>query len=306
MNRGAFFLSVRSALFGGSLNQGQVDGMGAILDEWERRKLSDQRWLAYMLATTYHETARTMQPIAEYGGKSARYAPYYGRGFVQLTWEANYAKAGKIVGVDLVKSPDRAMELPIATVVLFDGMIDGWFTGKKLGDYIKGILCDYEGARKIINGTDKAATIAGYAKTFQRAIEAAAIAQIPAEPAAVLPPKPPTLPPRQPDDPGVPEAPPKAATSGLFHASPVIVTGGAAAAATYLSGASIMWTIVIVIAVIVAAYLLIKHFDKKLGAEIDSAIHPAKPVSKPVVPQAANTPPPATPIAPVPTDANKT
>ncbi len=166
-----------------------------------------------MLATTFHETARTMQPIAEFGGKQRRYAPYYGRGFVQLTWEANYAKAGEVVGVDLVAHPDRAMELPIATAVLFDGMIDGWFTMRKLADYIASPRFDYVSARRIINGTDRAQVIAGYAFNFEKALRAAAIPEPhvggPDVPAVILPAKPTSpsgtapAPQRQPDDPGV-------------------------------------------------------------------------------------------------------
>src|ERR1044071_1113225 len=109
MNREAFFAAVRHAPFDGRLSQLQVDGMNAILDAWEQRfsqssssavgrpppGTGDRRWLAYMLATTFHETARTMQPIREFGrGRGTRYGTtYYGRGFVQLTWEANYRKA---------------------------------------------------------------------------------------------------------------------------------------------------------------------------------------------------------------------
>jgi putative chitinase len=176
MNRESFFASVRSAPFTGSLTQPQVDGMTAILDEWDRRALTDLRWLAYMLATTFLETARTMQPIREFGrGKGMRYGTiYYGRGFVQLTWEANYRKASAVVAVDLVAHPDKALELPIAATIMFDGMMKGWFTGKKLADYIHWGDCDYVGARHIINGSDKATTIAGYAVSFEKALKAAA------------------------------------------------------------------------------------------------------------------------------------
>ena len=67
-NRETFFEVVRSDPFGGSLIQDQVDGMNYILDTWEDAPPSDDlRWLAYALATTYHETAATMLPIAEYG-----------------------------------------------------------------------------------------------------------------------------------------------------------------------------------------------------------------------------------------------
>src|SRR5207237_2552895 len=111
--------------------------------------------------------------ISEYGGKSTRYAPYYGRGFVQLTWSYNYKKAGDIIGVDLVSHPERALELPIATTILFDGMLQGWFTGKKLSNYITATSCDYVGARRIINGIDRATAIAGYARSFEAALLAA-------------------------------------------------------------------------------------------------------------------------------------
>src|SRR4249920_15149 len=71
-----FFDEVRVTLFSDSLSQGQVDGMNALLDAWERismvRPDVDLRWLAYVLATDFHETAFTMQPIEEYG-KGAGY-----------------------------------------------------------------------------------------------------------------------------------------------------------------------------------------------------------------------------------------
>ena len=68
IDRTTFFAEVRQNLFGGTLRQGQVDGINAILDEWEARRLGDPRHLAYMLATPYHEVDKTMQPIKEYGG----------------------------------------------------------------------------------------------------------------------------------------------------------------------------------------------------------------------------------------------
>ena len=51
-----------------------------------------------------------------------------------------------------------------------EGMILGTFTGKKLGDYFKGVKQDWEGARRIINGTDKKALIASYAQKYYAAI----------------------------------------------------------------------------------------------------------------------------------------
>ncbi len=187
INRNFFFTQVRSTLFDGMLKQQQVNGITAILDEWETDKAKkDDRWLAYMLSTVHHETAATMQPIEEFGkGKGRRYGkqirmngkPYtnttnifYGRGFVQLTWYDNYEKAGKKLKQDFIQHPENVMELTNATKIMFAGMAEGWFTGKKLGDYFNIIKEDWVNARRIINGLDRADWIASYAKKYYAAI----------------------------------------------------------------------------------------------------------------------------------------
>jgi predicted chitinase len=91
---------------------------------------------------------------------------YYGRGFVQLTWYENYQKAGKKFGIDLLNNPDLACDLQIATDIMFEGMIHGWFTGRKLSQYFSATKTDWINARKIINGRDKDVLIAGYAQAF--------------------------------------------------------------------------------------------------------------------------------------------
>ena len=64
INRNFFFTQVRRTLFANNLRQSQVDGINAILDGWEAKYTADDdRWLAYALATTYHETDQHMQPI---------------------------------------------------------------------------------------------------------------------------------------------------------------------------------------------------------------------------------------------------
>lgn len=180
INRKTFYDSVRLSLFGGSMSQKKVLGMETILNEWEAEKLTDLRYLAYMLATTYHETAHTMEPVAEYGhGKGRKYGEpdpvthqtYYGRGFVQLTWKGNYEAMSKVTGVDLVNDPDKAMDISIATKILFYGMLHGSFTGKKLSDYFNDLTTDWIKARRIINGLDKADLIAGYAEKFFTALK---------------------------------------------------------------------------------------------------------------------------------------
>ncbi|TIM14456.1 MAG: hypothetical protein E5Y67_12310 [Mesorhizobium sp.] len=130
---------------------------------------------AYVLATAYHETAHTMKPIAEMGSqqylRSKPYWPFIGRGYVQITWEANYKKAGGKLGRDFVKNPDLLLQAKYAAPILVIGMIEGWFAGDKrgrhtLGRHITLSKSDFIGARRIINGTDKAALIASYAQKY--------------------------------------------------------------------------------------------------------------------------------------------
>ncbi|MGX9455526.1 peptidoglycan-binding protein [Photobacterium damselae subsp. damselae] len=145
------------------------------------------QYLAYILATVYHETAFTMASIEEYGkGKGHEYGKphpvtgklYYGRTYPQITWYENYKKAAENIvdlnmahSVDLVNEPELALNPFYGAQITLFGMMQGWFTGKKLADYWNHGQFDYVGARRIINGTDKAQTIAGYAREIESAIE---------------------------------------------------------------------------------------------------------------------------------------
>jgi predicted chitinase len=120
------------------------------------------------MATIQHETAATYKPIAEYGGARQRYAPYFGRGYVQLTWKYNYEKYGTMLHQDFVNHPDLVMQPDVSLFIIVNGMRDGVFTGKKLSDYIYGSHVDFVNARRIINGLDRADLIAGYAKQWQQ------------------------------------------------------------------------------------------------------------------------------------------
>ncbi len=191
-----FFAALRRGILGPALDQGEVDGVNALLAACEGWPLA---WTAYALATAYHETAGTMQPIKEYGSTSyfmRRYdktgqkprlaaqlgntevgdgARFAGRGYVQLTGRANYRKAGAKVGVDLIADPDAAMRPDIAAKILRHGMAEGWFTGKSLAMLPRtgtASTLAYVNARRIINGIDKAQKIAGEAKQFEAALVA--------------------------------------------------------------------------------------------------------------------------------------
>jgi predicted chitinase len=198
-----FFDTIREdgGLFRGSMSSSQVAGINAILAEDAKFK-QDPRWLAYELATAFHETARTMQPVREtkaandnaaiaildkafatgqlpwvkspYWRKDADGKSWLGRGLVQLTHKRNYEILGKAVGADLVADPDRAMESQVAVDIMFVGMRDGLFTGKSLADYFNSNNTDWVNARRIINGVESAEKVAGYAKAFYMALKNAA------------------------------------------------------------------------------------------------------------------------------------
>lgn len=158
----------------GKLNQSQVNGINFLVSAFAADKELSYAQAAYMLATAWHETAQTMQPVIENGSerylKSKTYYPYIGYGYVQLTWLANYKRMGDFLKIDLVSDPKLALKPDIAVKIMIEGMKKGMFTGKKLKDYIDQSKKDYLGARRIINGTDKASLIAGYATTFEKAL----------------------------------------------------------------------------------------------------------------------------------------
>jgi len=118
-----------------------------------------------------------MLPIKERGSdaylRSKKYYPYIGYGYVQLTWDDNFRRVGKLIGVDLIKNPEKALEKDIASEILIKGMVFGWFTGvgfhRKCPVY-RYNLASYVRARKIVNGTDKAQVIAEYAMQFEKAL----------------------------------------------------------------------------------------------------------------------------------------
>lgn len=186
MNSKAFYDSIRATLFAGKISGKQFEGMEAILSEYSNRCINDLRKLAYVLATAYHETAKTMQPIAEYGkgrgydyGKKLKMSRqpystpnhiYYGRGHIQLTWYENYYSMGKKMGIDLLNNPDLMLTMSVSISAMFTGMINGMFTGKRLGDYFTADKTDPVNARKIVNGLDAAGKIKGYYELFYGAL----------------------------------------------------------------------------------------------------------------------------------------
>lgn len=211
MDRAAFFAAVRSSLFSGKLSAEQVKGMEAVIDAFDRQGLTDKRWLAYMLATAYHETGRTMEAISENLNYSAlglqkTFGRYFSASEVALYARKPEKIANRVYGnrmdngdevsgdgwkyrgrglvqitgrrnytlYGIQDDPDRALDLGTAVRIMITGMTTGAFTGKKLSDYFGGEKADWVNARRIINGLDRAADIAEIGQKFHKAIEVAA------------------------------------------------------------------------------------------------------------------------------------
>lgn len=180
------------------------------LDGLLTRIEQDDGWVileqvAYFLATIAHETGFTFRPVKEKRASKARqpelwatqerYWPsgFYGRGYVQITWARNYAKLGRVLadaghldgGADsLVENPDLTLFQDVAYWIAAIGMREGLFTTRRLVQYIRSevyvggskVRADYLGARRIINGQDRAEDIAEIANGFEVALLAGSAA----------------------------------------------------------------------------------------------------------------------------------
>lgn len=158
------------------LSDKQDATINAILNECESQGVDDIRQIAYIFGTAYWECHNPrkpllrMTPMIEYGGeaylRSKKYYPYYGMGLSMLTWLSNYKKEGERLGIDLINHPELILNIPTAANSHVYCMKHGSYTGKKLSDYINPDKCDFLNARRIINGTDKAAEIMAIAQKF--------------------------------------------------------------------------------------------------------------------------------------------
>lgn len=212
IDRKVFFDAIRPVLYPKGLTQQAVDGLEYILATWEKgyQDRTPLTQFAAVLGQVHLETAHTMQPIHEYGdagyffrmydvggsrpqkarelgnvnpGDGARFA---GMGYIQSTGRANARRATRRMrelgliraDVDFEESPELLMRPEYAVHVMFLGMEEGWFTGRRLDDVVDAVEdgdehADFVKARAIINGSDKAGLIADYSDAFLAALRAA-------------------------------------------------------------------------------------------------------------------------------------
>ena len=188
IDKGRFFEEYRRNL-GRIRRQVTVDTINAILNRADTERTPIPH-LAYMFATALHEARDRsyiydFYPLTERGSYAyitrlywfnkrvrgwlgndteAEAWKFRGRGLVQLTGETNYESFG------IQDNPEKALEPDMAVHIMFEGMNKGIFTGRKLSMYLNIDKKDYYNARRIINGTDRAALIATYAEIFERVI----------------------------------------------------------------------------------------------------------------------------------------
>lgn len=187
---------ILSLTFGGSCLDGLIRAAGdtagareyipVLYAAAQAAGVTDTAQMAYIFATAQWETDH-FKTLNEYGDVAYfhRYDgrvdlgnthpgdgyTYRGRGYVQVTGRANYAKMGAVFGVDLVNHPELAADPNLAARISIYGMMHGSFTGVSLSDYFSNGRIDFVNARRIINGTSHAEDVAGNAFAFYNVLK---------------------------------------------------------------------------------------------------------------------------------------
>jgi len=259
LDRSKFFAAIRP-LFG-KLTVAQVAGLNRLIDAFLLYALIlDRRHLAYILATSFHETGRRMQPVREGFADSTAQAisrlnaawaagklkwvktPYwragwFGRGDVQLTHEANYRGAIrdavlKVFSIDIHADPDAVLRGDISAFVVIEGVTRGVtkrpdFTAFAIEDFLNATTTDYDNARKSVNPGEKDSyrKVGDYARRFEAALVAGGMPLTAARMPGALGKAPASLPPTAPSSP--PKVTPEPAPTGGLLRSGAQATGGA-------------------------------------------------------------------------------
>jgi predicted chitinase len=165
-----------------STNAGALSHISRLLQACSAQGITDPSQVAYVLASAHHESGMgafmvefasgdAYEGRADLGnshpGDGRRYK---GRGYVQITGRRNYTLYTGLLGVDLVTNPELATDPGTASRIVADGMANGRFTGHNLAAFGTDGSYDFENARQIVNGHDRAAHIAGIARRYRTAM----------------------------------------------------------------------------------------------------------------------------------------
>lgn len=180
----AFYDTARITLFGGKISTIQFQRVEALLSSAASFETVEAEHLAYVLATAHWETDR-FTAMEEYASGDAYEGRadlgnvqlgdgkvFKGRGFPMLTGRNNYKWASGVAGIDLLANPERASDPLVSAPIILAGMLTGSFTGVGLGRYVNSDKVDFVNARRVVNGLDRAETIADIAQRYLAAIKA--------------------------------------------------------------------------------------------------------------------------------------
>lgn len=126
----------------------------AIYAELEVAGIASREVCGGALGTIAIETAHTFCPVEEafwlddaWRYANLRYAPYWGRGYTQLTWDYNYQTYGALIDQPLFDQPDLAMKHEVAAAVFAQFFDQSGAAGAAE-------RCDWTACRQRVQGAD--------------------------------------------------------------------------------------------------------------------------------------------------------
>jgi hypothetical protein len=165
-----------------AVNPDAMRHIARLLQACAAQGITDKSHIAYVLASAHWES-RMGEAMTEFASGAAYEGRkdlgntqpgdgvrFKGRGYVQITGRLNYQQYTDLLGVDLIEHPERAADPAIAARICTDGMANGRFTGRRLGQFGTDGSYDFGHARQIVNGHDHAAAIAEIGHRYRAAM----------------------------------------------------------------------------------------------------------------------------------------
>lgn len=165
--------------------QGIADSFNAAVNKVAPGILSSKKRAAVLVGECAQETD-WYKTTTEYGAGGASYAPYVGRGFIQLTWQSNYAGFGKWMKAKglltdenyFVNNPERLADLqwaPYTAIYYFSRT----FEGETLWEWCDATSSPWSAVSRAINRGSPSATSPAYGESVRATAINAALAVAP-------------------------------------------------------------------------------------------------------------------------------